>query len=180
MTQFPPRVLTQVTPPEYEPLTLAEVKLFLRVDGSEEDGLIIQMLSAAREKLEAWLRKSLLTQTWELAQRITPQLTIRLPMSPIQQVEQVQIVRLSGATLLSAEEYRYLPESQGIQLNAGLDAERVVVRYVAGYMDAAVIPASIRQALLHSIAHHYHHREMAGELPSEAKRMVVDYREVRI
>jgi uncharacterized phiE125 gp8 family phage protein len=180
MTQFPPRVLTLVTPPEYEPLTLAEVKLFLRVDGSEEDGLIIQMLSAAREKLEAWLRKSLLTQTWELTQRITPQLTVRLPMSPIQTVNQVQVVPLSGATTLTVADYHYLPESQEIQLNAGLDAERVVVQYVAGYVDASQIPAALRHALLHLISHYYHHREAVGEIPAEIKRMVADYREVRI
>lgn len=180
MTSFPPRVLTRVTPPAYEPLTLAEIKLFLRVDGSEEDGLIIQILAASREKLEAWLRKSLLTQTWELTQRITPQLTVALPLGPVQSISQVQVVRLSGTTTLTEDEYQFLPESQEIQLDAGMDAERVVVRYVTGYADATQIPAGLRQALLHLISHDYHHREAVGEIPAEIKRMAADYREVRI
>lgn len=42
----------QTTPPSAEPLTLAEVKAHLRLDGSDEDALLASLISTAREHLE--------------------------------------------------------------------------------------------------------------------------------
>ncbi|MDG1286684.1 MAG: phage head closure protein [Rickettsiales bacterium] len=44
MTNYPPRRAVLVTPPASEPLTLAEIKLFLRVDGDVEDTLATWVL----------------------------------------------------------------------------------------------------------------------------------------
>lgn len=180
MTQYPPRLLTLVTPPEYEPLTLAEAKLFLRVDGSDEDRLILDLIVAARTKAEAWLRRSLLTQVWRLQQSYVPGLAIKLPLGPVQEVESVSVTRLGALTALTEEQYDYAPESQALTFEAGMDADRVTVTYACGYTDATKIPAPIRQALLHAVAHDYHHREAGGDLPAEARRILADYRELRV
>ena len=52
--------------PMTEPLTLAETKLALRVDGNEDDNMIIGLIKAARIMAEEYLRRSLITQTWKL------------------------------------------------------------------------------------------------------------------
>ncbi|CUX16475.1 hypothetical protein AGR6A_Cc110025 [Agrobacterium sp. NCPPB 925] len=41
-----------IYPPQAEPLTLAEVKAHLRLDGNEEDALLAALLRTAREHLE--------------------------------------------------------------------------------------------------------------------------------
>lgn len=56
---------TLVTPPLLEPLTLAEAKLFLKVDLSADDALITDLIIAARKRCEDWRGQSFLTQTWD-------------------------------------------------------------------------------------------------------------------
>jgi uncharacterized phiE125 gp8 family phage protein len=47
-----------VTPPSVEPVTLAELKLFCRVDGTTEDALITGLGIAAREYCETFTRRA--------------------------------------------------------------------------------------------------------------------------
>ena len=53
-----------MTPPTAEPVTLAEAKLHLRVDGTDEDTLITMLISSARTHAENVCRRSFMTQTW--------------------------------------------------------------------------------------------------------------------
>ena len=54
------------TPPAGEPLSLAEVKLHLRIDNSDEDLLLTMLISAARLHAENVTRRAFMTQTYDL------------------------------------------------------------------------------------------------------------------
>ena len=58
--------ITTVTPPALEPVTLAEAKLWMKVDITEDDALITDLIVAAREYAEQSLRRALITQTKKL------------------------------------------------------------------------------------------------------------------
>ncbi|MEQ1790660.1 MAG: head-tail connector protein, partial [Rickettsiales bacterium] len=60
------RLLERISAPATEPITLAEAKLYLRVDSSSEDNLITDLIVAARMSAEAWLKNSLISQSWKL------------------------------------------------------------------------------------------------------------------
>ncbi len=53
-----------VTAPIEEPVSLAEAKLHLRVDYSNDDLLIAALITAARQHAENDTRRALVTQTW--------------------------------------------------------------------------------------------------------------------
>lgn len=56
-----------VTPPAAEPVTLAEAKLWARVDTSytTDDALITALITAARQHIETIACRALITQTWD-------------------------------------------------------------------------------------------------------------------
>ncbi len=61
--------LVLVTAVAQEALTLAEVKLHLRVDDTADDALITSLIETARLSLEGadgWLGRALMPQTWDL------------------------------------------------------------------------------------------------------------------
>jgi uncharacterized phiE125 gp8 family phage protein len=50
--------------PAAEPITLAEAKLYLRVEHADDDALIGALITAARTHVETRTRRALITQTW--------------------------------------------------------------------------------------------------------------------
>lgn len=52
--------------PTREPVELADMKLHLRVDQDAENDYIQSLIMAAREYVENYTRRSLITQTWQL------------------------------------------------------------------------------------------------------------------
>lgn len=58
-------MLHLVTAPAYEPLSLAEAKLFLKVETTADDPLISSMIRVAREYAEKFTQTALVQQTWD-------------------------------------------------------------------------------------------------------------------
>src|SRR6266516_4404400 len=58
--------LRLITPPAVEPLTLAEAKQHLRVDGDEENPLISGLIAAARRTCENFQGRAYVLQGWRL------------------------------------------------------------------------------------------------------------------
>lgn len=56
--------LTLITPPAIEPVSVVEAKNHLRVDFADDDALIGRQIVAARERVESFTNRALLTQTW--------------------------------------------------------------------------------------------------------------------
>lgn len=55
-----------VAGPAAEPVSLEEAKLHLRVDFTDDDSLILALISSAREVVEGKIRRSLFPQQWQL------------------------------------------------------------------------------------------------------------------
>lgn len=50
------------TPPASEPVTLAEAKLWLKIDGDDDDDLLTGLIAAAREAAESFTGRAFITQ----------------------------------------------------------------------------------------------------------------------
>ena len=59
-------VMTRISAPAAEPVTLAEAKAHLRVVDAVEDTLISGLIKAAREEVEAATGLALISQNWRL------------------------------------------------------------------------------------------------------------------
>jgi len=180
MTQYPPRQFVELTSPSAEPLTLAEAKLFLRVDGSEEDRLIAGFITTARQQAEHWLRRSLMTRRWKMTQSYQAGQPVQLSLGPVQSLEVVRIT-LNGSTHVMAEEvYVYDKPTERVALKSITAADTVEVEFIAGYGEAEHIPAAIRQALYEIIAHLYHHRGTGETMPQAVEALLQPYRKVAL
>ena len=165
--------LRQITPPEFEPLSLTEAKKHLRVDVNDDDALIWEYLKAARRELENKNSLAFMTQTWELLLDDFPcdgESIIIADKRPLQSVTSIKYIDIAGVeqTLSSA---KYTVHKSGIEGEIALaynevwpsvrcQRNAVTVRFVAGYSsDAEDIPDHCKQALRLVLGHYYENRE---------------------
>lgn len=132
----------QVTPPEILPVSLAEMKLHLRIEPSVtvEDDLVTALTGAATSHLDGWtgiLGRCLVEQAWrqdfDAIRRC-----LALPLGPV-----VDITSVEGSDgPLDAASYRLVTDAAGrsfVELASGVAlAGQASVIYRAGY---ATIPA---------------------------------------
>lgn len=196
--------LSVVTGPTFDPLTLAEVKDHLRVDESEEDGLIAGYILAARRFAEGDTRRVFATQTldytldwnWSVVSLdgwCSQQ--IDLPVSPVQSVTSVKYIDAGGSLqTLSPTQYvtridttiATVTPIYGVTWPATLWVPAAVtVRFVAGW-DFKDFPDDLRVAMLMLVAHWYEHREtvnvgnIVNELPFATEALLSGYRVLRV
>ena len=158
-----------VTPPAVEPITLAEAKAHLRVTASDEDALITALITAARTTCENEIRRSLITQTWELTLDQFPD-AIELPYPPVIGVTSVQYIDATGGTetTLSAASYTldakcepgWLVPAYGYEWPTPRDEiNAVTVIYTAGYGASSAVPEAIKAWIKLHVGHWYANRE---------------------
>ena len=164
--------LSLVTAPAVEPLTLADAKGHLRVDVADEDGLIDDLIRAAREYVESFTHRALITQTWDDKRDGFPCwfAPIDLPKPPTSSVTSISYIDTNGTTQTwSSSLYttdlpagplalmaRVTPVYQQIYPVTRDIVNAVAVRFVAGYgADGDSVPASIRAAMKILIATWY-------------------------
>lgn len=151
-------------------VSTAEAKAHLRVEHSEHDTLIDNLVSAATELLDGshgYLRRALVTQTWVWSLPDFPiGAELHIPLPPLQSVSSITYYDANDASqTLSSSEYHVYPAdpSDGyVKLKRNsywpLTYERddaVTVTFVAGYGAASSVPKTIRQAVLMRVANMY-------------------------
>lgn len=174
------RSLSRVTAPISEPVTLAEAKLYLRVDGSAEDALVSDLIVAARMDAEQWMCRSLVTQSWKLSISGDQDTQVKLPMGPVQAVLQV-VTRASNGTTRTIAAEQYGLQGDMLRLHMLAAEETLEISYSAGYGHAGLVPRPIKLGLLAHIAALYDNRG-AGMmvLGEQSQRLYAPYREVRL
>jgi uncharacterized phiE125 gp8 family phage protein len=169
--------LTLITAPTEEPVTLVEAKQQLRVDHSEEDAFIDQLIAAARQEAEVATRRAFITQTWELKLAGFPcsGVPIEIPLSPLVSVTSVSYLDTAGASQTwASSDYtvdapagprpprgRIIPDYALTYPSTQMMENSVTVRFVAGYGAAVAVPQGIKQAILLRVGDLYARRESA-------------------
>ncbi|MGV6871731.1 head-tail connector protein [Pseudochelatococcus sp. B33] len=183
-----------LTGPLVEPVTLADIKGYLRLDGNGEDRLIHSLITAARLMVEAESGRCLIGQTWRLVLDRWPLGgTFRLPLSPVAATAGARVFGGDGAATDVA------PAS--LRLDALADPARIVVAgpvpqpgralsgieidVRAGYGEGvADVPQPLRHAVRAIVARWFELRgddtEHVPAIPREAQALIAPFRRARL
>jgi uncharacterized phiE125 gp8 family phage protein len=188
------RSLRKITEPTSEPLTVAEAKQHLRVEHSDDDSIIENLITSAREYVETYLDCTLMLTQYKMMLDMFPA-HIELPKSPLSTVSGYDSVILTYTTdteikiTLSSTEYRVdahavpavLRTNYGDSWPAHLaDYNSIEVTFWAGYgSTSASVPQRIRNAMLMLITHLYENRSsvqlgVVAHVVPDSMRMLLD------
>lgn len=185
-------MITTITPPASEPVSLAEAKLFLRVDQDVEDDLIETLIAAARAAVEAGCGRALITR------RVREQLDIWsrdavggavLGIGPVSDVIAVRLLADNGSqSVIDPERYRLEGSRDRPRLVFAVgvpatlrSAGGVEIDYDAGFAeDAADLPIALRLATLQIVAALYEARQGQAVVPEAARALMRPYAPARL
>jgi len=159
-----------IVQPEAEPVTVAEAKQHLRVDGSDEDTYIEMLIKVARQMCEVYSGLSFLTQQREIKLDSFPCGNISLPYGPVQSID--DFVYFDGddssQTMTDGTDYtkdfNYQP-ARIQRINSWPTVynkmSSVVISYTAGYAndDHDPLPDVIKSAILLQVGTLYENRQ---------------------
>ncbi|MGO4525592.1 head-tail connector protein [Microvirga sp. 2MCAF35] len=183
-----------ISGPAVEPIALAEMKAYLRVDDDDgtQDDLIAGLVKAARLMVEAASRRILIEQRWRVVlDRWPAGGTILLPLSPVIAVDGIKITDASGDASdipASAFEVDVLSDLPRITVNdapqPGKLRNGISIELRAGYGTAPeAVPATLKLAIRILVAHWFENRgDAIGEqiLPPEALALVAPFQRMRL
>ena len=164
------------TAPAVEPVSLSEMKNHLRVDSdiTIDDTLISSLIVAAREYVESFTSRALVTQTWYMHLNNFPAKDyIVLPFGNLQSVTSIKTKDKDGVetTLTAATQYLVdasdetagrivLPYSVSwLSLNNPYPFNPITIEFVCGYGLAVAVPESIKAAIKLLVGDMYENRE---------------------
>ena len=179
--------LTVITAPTQEPVTLQEVKEYLRVDDATDERVVRPFIESARRFCEEHTGRALMTQTLKLSLdafedsydplweglRTGPYLNsyknyVVLPRSPVVSVTHMKTIddANTATTFPSANYYVDLArEPSRLVLRKGYTfptdlrvANAIEITYVAGYTSQYLVPEPIKLGIMQHIAFLYEHR----------------------
>jgi uncharacterized phiE125 gp8 family phage protein len=176
--------LQRTAPPAVEPVELVAAKNHLRLEIEDDDELVYGLIVAARELVEGWTSRSLITTGWRLTldgfsgywpwptsleRSIDPGGRIKFPIADVLAVSAVNYLNTSGSTvLLGSSNYTVVPGAPGYLLPAygtSWPSTRryhgaLTIDFTAGYGPApADVPGFVKQAILLLLGHLYENRE---------------------
>lgn len=154
------------TAPAVEPVTVAELTTHLRISDIALDDELTRLIKAARQSVEALLKRQLITATYKAYYDYWPPCVFELPMPPLQSVTTIKYYDTAGVQQTwSASNYQV--DTTGVHgtitpaynvvypvLQLG-KKNAIEIEFDAGYGDAADdVPECIKQAIL-SLAGHW-------------------------
>ncbi len=187
--------LIRTVDPAAEPVTLADVKAHLRLDGDSEDELLNGLVRAAREDVERATGLALIEQNWRLALDDWPREgCVSVPLHPVREILAVTAYGSEGeASVIAPSGYQTDIASRPARVHfdgppGALRAMNgIEIDFVAGFGEAATdVPDLLRRAIILLVAHWYEFRASFGpgdqpvSYPVDYERMIAPYRRRRL
>lgn len=174
--------------PTAEPLTLATVKAFLKVEHTEDDTIISDLISQKREYIETFLDRTLMVRSIEMAYP-SVQRIYRVPVVPIIEVQAVkystddsdEVDVVDSAVNLRSRQACIIIDPSAYPDR--IDDTDIVITLNTGYTDVEQIPKPIINALMLLVADAYecrHNKEISRKMTTAAADLLEPYRNQRL
>lgn len=155
-------------------VTLAEAKAYCRIDGNDDDSVLVGLIAAATDWVAEETGTTVLPSTLRLTLDSFPtERELKLPCPPLRDVNVIRYTDDQGTShTLSSSAYSTNTAARPgrITLNPGQQwpatsgrAASVTVEYDAGPSDDRPLSPSLKQAILFTVAHWFEHREAATD-----------------
>jgi uncharacterized phiE125 gp8 family phage protein len=173
-------MLRVITPPASYPVTLDDAKAQLRLSDSSSDVLIQGLIPAATKFCQSLVQRVFVAQTLEWVLPCWRD-CLELPIAPVtaEQVAWIKYVDWSTQQQQTLDPGAYVaqPTSASIRIIPAFghlwplvfarSSEPVVIRFDAGYKDAASVPGNVKAAILLMLRHLYTLGETSMTVTSE-------------
>lgn len=162
-----------ITPPGAEPISLADLKAHLRIDGDDEDALLASLVRTARAHLERTAGLALISQGWRLYLDAWPEIgAIEIARGPVISVDAIRVFDELGeesAISLAGHVLDGIQRPARLWLRERPAARQAIngieVDFTAGFGEAGEdVPDMLKRAMLVHAAHMY---EFRGAVPVE-------------
>ncbi len=176
--------------PAVEPIPLADMKAYLRLDGADEDDLVSALIIAGRLTVERHARIALIEQSWRLRLPAwPPDRVVLLPLLPVIGVDAVRVIGPPGPPV-AVEPGLYRLDSSGDPARLLVDptvpepgspSGAVEVDVTCGYgAIPAAVPEPLRLAIRRLVAHWFERRgddqlPAAPGLPADARSLLAAF-----
>jgi len=178
---------TRTSAPAETPVSLAEAKVHLRVDSTDENDLITSLIEAATGYLDGRagiLGRPIVTQSWRLDTPGPVGGRIAICMPDVQSITSVKYLVSGVETTWSSAQYRlgraglsswFVEAKDGYSFPAADDQEDAFrVTFAAGFGDADDVPGPIKQAILLLVGAWYANREGVSSVQTYAMPLAVE------
>lgn len=180
-----------LTAPAVEPVALADMKAFLRVETGDDDNVITPLIAGSRVHVEAQTRRALITQSWRLSRDAWPEDgRLKVLPAPLQSLTAARVYDQDG-TASNVDTQAFVPDRGASALVfapwalpvPGRRAAGIELDVTVGYGDnASDVPEPLRQAIRLLVAHWYENRGLVGHgtagapLPQTVAALLAPYR----
>ena len=179
--------------PALEPVDLAYVKTFLRVDSAEEDALIGTLIKTSRHQIESMIGRTLIRRSFIYRGPVPSGNCLNLPRPPLISALRVSLIGENDQAVdIPAQDYSVNTRQEPGELRLRKTANwadymsafcTIEIEFSAGYGDNADdVPLPIRQAILLLIAQSFEYREAekSPSVPMMVDALLSPYRWVRL
>ena len=181
--------------PAVEPVGLAEMTEYLRLDGGQEDELVAALIAAGRLTVEGLTRLALVTQSWRLVlDRWPADRVVTVPLAPVIAVDAIRVSGAGGVpSILEPGLYRLDRSADPVRLlvdaaapDPGARLGGIEIDLLCGFgAKGAAVPEPLRLAVRRLVAHWFERRgddpaRGSGGPPPDVRALVAPFARPRL
>lgn len=162
--------------PKQNLISLDYVKNFLRISHNYDDELLEDLVSAAIEAAEHYLRLKLSRATIKIELPFAARnLEIALPLTPVAKIEEV--ILHDGDKKMS---HPFSSKNNMLLLKKMPAHQKIICIYVAGYNQAVDLPANIKRGIMMQVAEAYDNSDSVPLISEAICRNYKSYRKLSL